>query len=119
MALSRAVFGQRGNLLPGALIWVARWGWETVNAVTGAYAVLTVLDLLFAVRTTTALIMATLLFFVASSFLVSGLGASALRVVLHLVDVSLRRVQRARAGPPGGRHRLAAVFGQAGRIRRR
>src|SRR2546425_414607 len=45
MALSRAVFGQRGNLFPGALIWVARWGWETINAVSGAYAVLTVLDL--------------------------------------------------------------------------
>ena len=36
--------------LPGALIWVARWGWETINAVTGAYAVLTVLDLLFGIR---------------------------------------------------------------------
>lgn len=79
MALSRAVFGQRGNLLPGALIWIARWGWETVNAVTGAYALLAVLDLLFSVRPTTALIMAVLVAFVASSFLVSGLGAGALR----------------------------------------
>ena len=41
MALPRAVFGQRGDLLPGALIWVARWGWETINAVSGAYALLT------------------------------------------------------------------------------
>ncbi|WP_030978770.1 purine-cytosine permease family protein [Streptomyces sp. NRRL S-1824] len=79
MALSRAVFGQRGNLLPGALIWIARWGWETVNAVTGTYALLAVLDLLFSVRSTTALIMAVLVAFVASSFLVSGLGAGALR----------------------------------------
>ena len=45
MALSRAVFGQRGNLFPGALLWVVRWGWETVNAVTGSYALLAVLDL--------------------------------------------------------------------------
>lgn len=37
-ALSRAVFGQRGNLFPGSLIRVARWGWETINAVTGAHA---------------------------------------------------------------------------------
>lgn len=80
MALSRAVFGQRGNLAPGALIWVARWGWETVNAVTGAYAVLAVLDLLFGVRSTTALIMVTLTAFVAAGFLLSGLGARALRV---------------------------------------
>ncbi|MEU9621383.1 cytosine permease [Streptomyces sp. NPDC048155] len=80
MALSRAVFGQRGNLLPGALIWIARWGWETVNAVTGTYAVLAVLELLFGFASSTTLIMATLLAFVGSSFLVSGLGVRALRV---------------------------------------
>ncbi|WP_406092058.1 purine-cytosine permease family protein [Streptomyces sp. NBC_01013] len=80
MALSRAVFGQRGNLAPGALIWVARWGWETVNAVTGAYALLAVLDVLFDVPSTTTLIMVTLLAFVASSFLLSGLGVRALRL---------------------------------------
>lgn len=80
MALSRAVFGQRGNLFPGALIWVARWGWETINAVSGAYAVLTVLDLLFGVKSNTALIVVTLLFFVGCTFVVSGLGISALRV---------------------------------------
>ncbi|MFF1560262.1 cytosine permease [Streptomyces sp. NPDC058279] len=80
MALSRAVFGQRGNLFPGALIWVARWGWETINAVSGAYAVLTVLDLLFGVRPNTPLIVVTLLFFVTCTFVVSGLGINALRV---------------------------------------
>ncbi|RPF45248.1 purine-cytosine permease-like protein [Streptomyces sp. Ag109_G2-6] len=80
MALSRAVFGQRGNLFPGALIWVARWGWETINAVSGAYAVLTVLDLLFGVKSNTALIVVTLLFFVGCTFVVSGLGIKALRV---------------------------------------
>ncbi|MBX9422692.1 MULTISPECIES: cytosine permease [Streptomyces] len=80
MALSRAVFGQRGNLFPGALIWVARWGWETINAVTGAYAVLTVLDLLFGVKSNTLLIVVTLLLFVTCTFLVSGLGITALRV---------------------------------------
>ncbi|MER5966304.1 cytosine permease [Streptomyces sp. NPDC002057] len=80
MALSRAVFGQRGNLFPGSLIWVARWGWETINAVTGAYAVLTVLDLLFGVKSNTLLIVVTLLLFVTCTFLVSGLGINALRV---------------------------------------
>ncbi|WP_406391855.1 cytosine permease [Streptomyces sp. NBC_00887] len=79
MALSRAVFGQRGNLFPGALLWVARWGWETVNAVTGSYATLAVLNLLFGVRSTTSLVMVTLTAFVACSFLVSGLGIRALR----------------------------------------
>ncbi|MFG3494614.1 cytosine permease [Streptomyces sp. NPDC047928] len=80
MALSRAVFGQRGNLGPGVLIWVARWGWETINAVTGAYALLTVADLLFGVSGGTPLITVTLLLFVAGTFLVSGLGIGALRV---------------------------------------
>ncbi|GGU43366.1 cytosine permease [Streptomyces lavendofoliae] len=80
MALSRAVFGQRGNLFPGTLIWVARWGWETINAVTGAYAVLTVLDLLFGIGSSTPLIVVTLVLFVSATFLVSGLGINALRV---------------------------------------
>ncbi|MER7173838.1 cytosine permease [Streptomyces mesophilus] len=80
MALSRAVFGQRGNLFPGSLIWVARWGWETINAVTGAYAILTVLDLVFGIKSNTALIVVTLLVFVALTFVVSGLGINALRV---------------------------------------
>ncbi|MCP3816710.1 cytosine permease [Streptomyces sp. A3M-1-3] len=80
MALSRAVFGQRGNLFPGSLIWVARWGWETINAVTGAYALLTVLDLLFGIKSNTVLIVVTLLLFVGCTFLVSGLGINALRV---------------------------------------
>ncbi|MEU1215132.1 purine-cytosine permease family protein [Streptomyces sp. NPDC005791] len=80
MALSRAVFGQRGNLFPGALLWVARWGWETVNAVTGSYALLAVLALLFDVRATHTLTLMTLTAFVIASFLVSGLGIRALRI---------------------------------------
>lgn len=80
MALSRAVFGQRGNLLPGALLWVARWGWETVNAVTGAFALLAVLDLMLGVRRTSTLALTALAAFVAAGFLVSGIGIRALRV---------------------------------------
>jgi nucleobase:cation symporter-1, NCS1 family len=79
MALSRAVFGQRGNLLPGALIWVARWGWETINAVTGAYALLTVLDILFGIRRNTVLVVVALLLFVISTFVISGMGIGAVR----------------------------------------
>ncbi|MFE2045354.1 cytosine permease [Streptomyces sp. NPDC059477] len=79
MTLSRAVFGQRGNLLPGSLIWVARWGWETINAVTGAYALLTVLDILFGVRRNTALVVLTLLLFVVVTFAISGLGIKAVQ----------------------------------------
>lgn len=79
MALSRAVFGQRGNLLPGSLIWIARWGWETINAVIGAYALLTVLDILFGIKSNTFLIVATLLLFVVATFAISGLGIKAVQ----------------------------------------
>ncbi|MFF8387462.1 purine-cytosine permease family protein [Streptomyces kanasensis] len=80
MALSRAVFGQRGNLLPGALIWAARWGWETVNAVTGAYALLTLVELAGGVRVGTPVAAVALVLFVGATFAVSGLGIGALRV---------------------------------------
>ncbi|MEV4444378.1 cytosine permease [Streptomyces mirabilis] len=79
MTLSRAVFGRRGNLLPGSLIWIARWGWETINAVTGSYALLTVLNVLFGIRSNTFLIVATLPAFVVATFSISGLGISAVR----------------------------------------
>ncbi|MEU8569929.1 cytosine permease [Streptomyces pathocidini] len=80
LMLSRATFGVRGNYFPGAILWVARFGWETINAVTGAYAILTVLDLLFGVRSNSALIAVTLLAFVACTFLVSGMGRKVLAV---------------------------------------
>jgi purine-cytosine permease-like protein len=79
MALSRAVFGQRGNLLPGSLIWVARWGWETINAVTGAYAMLTVLDIVFGIGANSVLDMVMLLVFVVATFAISGLGINAVQ----------------------------------------
>ncbi|MDH6126494.1 cytosine permease [Kitasatospora sp. GP82] len=78
--LSRATFGVRGNLFPGSILWVARFGWETINAVTGAYAVLTVLDLLFGIKSNPVLIVVTLFVFVACTFLVSGMGRKALNV---------------------------------------
>ncbi|GAA2093387.1 cytosine permease [Streptomyces albiaxialis] len=80
--LSRATFGVRGNYFPGMILWVARFGWETINAVTGSYAVLTVLDLLFGIKSNTPLIVVTLLAFVGVTFLVSGMG----RKVLNLCN---------------------------------
>ncbi|WP_327705090.1 cytosine permease [Streptomyces decoyicus] len=78
--LSRATFGVRGNYFPGAILWVARFGWETINAVTGAYAVLTVLHLLLGIESNNVLVVVTLLAFVAVTYLVSGLGRKALNV---------------------------------------
>ncbi|MGW8377347.1 cytosine permease [Streptomyces sp. ODS28] len=78
--LSRAAFGVRGNYFPGMILWVARFGWETINAVTGAYAVLTVLKLLFGVESSTPLVIVTLLAFVGCTFVVSGMGRKALNI---------------------------------------
>ncbi|QHC25248.1 purine-cytosine permease family protein [Streptomyces sp. GS7] len=78
--LSRAAFGVRGNYFPGAILWVARFGWETINAVTGAYAILTVLHLVFGIKANNVLIVVTLLAFVACTFLVSGMGRKALNL---------------------------------------
>lgn len=47
------------------------------NAVTGAYALLTVLDILFGIRSTTPLVAVTLLLFVITTFAISGLGIGA------------------------------------------
>lgn len=80
--LSRATFGVRGNYFPGMILWVARFGWETLNAVTGAYAVLTVLKLLFGIDGGTPLVVVVLLAFVGTTFLVSGMG----RKVLNLCN---------------------------------
>ncbi|MEU6079797.1 cytosine permease [Streptomyces sp. NPDC047108] len=80
LMLSRATFGVRGNYFPGAIIWVARFGWETINAVTGSYAILTVLDLVFGIESGGVLIAVTLVAFVACTFLVSGMGRKVLAV---------------------------------------
>ncbi|WP_419997157.1 purine-cytosine permease family protein [Streptomyces boninensis] len=78
--LSRAAFGVRGNYFPGMILWVARFGWETINAVSGAYAVLTVLKLLFDIESNNVLIVITLLAFVAATYLLSGLGRKWLNI---------------------------------------
>lgn len=80
LMLSRATFGVRGNLFPGMILWVARFGWETINAVTGAYALLTVLHLLFGISSSKALMAVTLVAFVALTFFVSGMGRTVLNV---------------------------------------
>ncbi len=40
LTLSRAIFGVRGNIGPTLIALISRLGWETVNTVTGAFALL-------------------------------------------------------------------------------
>jgi nucleobase:cation symporter-1, NCS1 family len=45
MTLSRAPFGIRGNLGPALISWISLVGWETISAITAAYALLGLLAL--------------------------------------------------------------------------
>lgn len=40
LTLSRAIYGVRGNMIPTLVALLSRLGWETVNTVTGAFALL-------------------------------------------------------------------------------
>ncbi|MEU6112988.1 cytosine permease [Streptomyces sp. NPDC047117] len=74
LTLSRAVFGRRGNAGPTLVTWISRVGWETVNTTTAAYALLSLLTIVFGVRHNTVLTLVCLLVFIACTLLISGLG---------------------------------------------
>ncbi|MFT0763262.1 cytosine permease [Actinomyces sp. F1_1611] len=42
LTLSRATFGVIGNFFPTLVAIVSRWGWETVNTVTAAFAIISI-----------------------------------------------------------------------------
>ena len=42
LTLSRATFGVYGNFAPTIVAIVSRWGWETVNTVTAAFAIISI-----------------------------------------------------------------------------
>ena len=46
LTLSRAPFGPRGNLGPALISWISLVGWEIINIVAGAYALLALFNLL-------------------------------------------------------------------------
>ncbi|WP_019544714.1 purine-cytosine permease family protein [Streptomyces sulphureus] len=74
LTLSRAVFGRRGNTGPTLVTWISRVGWETVNTTTAAYALLSLLAIVFGVGQNTVLTLVCLLVFIACTLLISGLG---------------------------------------------
>lgn len=47
LALSRRVFGHRGNLLPTFVSWINLLGWETVAVITGSLGVQALLETVF------------------------------------------------------------------------
>ncbi len=44
LAISRAAFGLRGNVIPTIFSWFATLGWETINIILGTLALRTLLD---------------------------------------------------------------------------
>lgn len=78
LTLSRATFGVLGNIGPTVVAIVSRWGWETVNAVTAAFAALSIGTVITgrSLGPTTAPVLAVLavLLFLVLTLAVSGMG---------------------------------------------
>ena len=51
LTLSRATFGVRGNAGPTLVALLSRLGWETVNTMTGAFALLSLIAIIFGTST--------------------------------------------------------------------
>jgi purine-cytosine permease-like protein len=85
LTLSRAVFGARGNIGPTAVSLISRLGWETVNATTAAFALLSLSTILFGTSPTATdhpvLTIACIAVFVLLTVVVSGLGHAVLVAV--------------------------------------
>lgn len=80
LTLSRATFGVRGNIGPTLIALLSRLGWETVNTVTGAFALLSLAAIIFGVsseaKSVPVLTVASILIFVALTIVVSATGHS-------------------------------------------
>ena len=78
LTLSRAVFGVRGNIGPTLVALVSRLGWETVNTITGASALLSLCVICFGVpggyKETPLLTLSCVLIFVALTAVISAAG---------------------------------------------
>ncbi len=78
LTLSRATFGSLGNFGPTIVAILSRWGWETVNAVTAVFAVLSIGTVLTGTpltpRNAAWLTILAVLLFLALTLVVSGIG---------------------------------------------
>lgn len=78
LTLSRATFGSIGNFGPTIVAILSRWGWETVNAVTAVFAILSIGTVIAGTALTPQnaawLTIPALLLFLALTLIVSGIG---------------------------------------------
>jgi NCS1 family nucleobase:cation symporter-1 len=85
LTLSRAVFGVRGNAGPTLVSLASRLGWETVNTTTAAFALLSLLSIIFGTSATAksvpVLTIVCIAVFIICTVVVSGLGHKVLVAV--------------------------------------
>ncbi len=78
LTLSRAIFGVRGNAGPTLVALLSRLGWETVNTMTGAFALLSLIAIIFGTsadaKRSPFLTFACIAVFVALTMVVSAAG---------------------------------------------
>ncbi|OTA26052.1 allantoin permease [Alloscardovia macacae] len=78
LGLSRAMFGVRGNIAPSFVAILSRWGWETVNTITGAFALLSLCAIIFhtpvGAKQVPLLVLVFILIFVGLTIAVAGVG---------------------------------------------
>ena len=78
LTLSRAIFGVRGNIGPTLVALLSRLGWETVNTVTGAFALLSLSTILLGTnanaKSVPALTLLSITIFVACTVIVAAAG---------------------------------------------
>ncbi|WIK63762.1 purine-cytosine permease family protein [Gleimia hominis] len=77
LTLSRSIFGTSGNRVPTLVAMLSRLGWETVNTVTGALALMSLVAIVSEktiVHHRTPVVVISILIFVLLTVLVSGFG---------------------------------------------
>ncbi len=85
LALSRAVFGVRGNLLPTSFSWINLLGWESVTVITGTLSLEALLQVVFGLRPSFLNGMISLILF-GGLVIVVGLFGQATLVILQKVS---------------------------------
>ncbi len=78
LTLSRSIYGVRGNMFPTLVALISRLGWETVNTVTGAFALLSLMVIAFGTpagaKDVPVLTLVCIAVFVACTIAVAGAG---------------------------------------------
>ncbi len=78
LALSRSVFGTKGNMAPTVISWVSILGWEVIASVIAAWSLSSLLSTVFSVPDTSALEASSLLAVVALALIMGIFGHAAI-----------------------------------------